>query len=479
MFENKIKITAPFWQQYIKLVREEMLPFQWDVLNDKADIKIEKERDADYIPSEKSHAIENFKIAAGITQGHHYGMVFQDSDVYKWLEAAAYALHQHYDEDLRKIADGVVDLLAQAQEEDSYLNTYFTIEAPDRKYKRLYQSHELYCAGHFIEAAVGYFNVTGNKKILDIAYKLADNIDRHFGSEEGKIHGYDGHEEIELALLRLYELSHDEKYKKLAHFFLYERGKNPNFFKEQQKDDPSTKVLIEGMDGFKPSYYQNHKPILESCSQASIANSLMDMATLGLSVQKKQGYFIAYGGKCQFQRSYFGNITIARRFGLKDIHAEVIYEGDNFVYHIEDGNKVLDKHEQSITNIDNDKIIGAYAVVIMQDGTKMLEVMNMKQIKQSWQQGYGYKEGSGTHSKFADQMAKKTVINRALKQIINTHGDVFVQEADERTEDVDRMEQVEADVAYEIESGANKEEFIVEEPQAIEEKPAPKNSVIK
>ena len=279
MFENKIKITAPFWQQYIKLVREEMLPFQWDVLNDKADIKIEKERDADYIPSEKSHAIENFKIAAGITQGHHYGMVFQDSDVYKWLEAVAYALHQHYDEDLRKIADGVVDLLAQAQEEDGYLNTYFTIEAPDRKYKRLYQSHELYCAGHFIEAAVGYFNVTGNKKILDIAYKLADNIDRHFGSEEGKIHGYDGHEEIELALLRLYELSHDEKYKKLAHFFLYERGKNPNFFKEQQKDDPSTKVLIEGMDGFKPSYYQNHKPILEQETAEGHAVRVMYMCT--------------------------------------------------------------------------------------------------------------------------------------------------------------------------------------------------------
>lgn len=104
----------------------------------------------------------------------------------------------------------------------------------------------------------------------------------------------------------------------------------------------------------------------------------------------------------------------------------------------------------------------------------MLEVMNMKQIKQSWQQGYGYKEGSGTHSKFADQMAKKTVINRALKQIINTHGDVFVQEADERTEDVDRMEQVEADVAYEIEAGANKEEFSLAEPAQIEEKPAPK-----
>lgn len=219
---------------------------------------------------------------------------------------------------------------------------------------------------------------------------------------------------------------------------------------------------------------KNHKPILESCSQASIANALMDMCVLGLNVQRKQGYFIAYGGKCQFQRSYFGNITIARRFGLKDIHAEVIYEGDNFVYHIEDGNKILDKHEQSIVNIDNDKIIGAYAVVIMQDGTKMLEVMNMKQIKQSWQQGYGYKEGSGTHSKFTDQMAKKTVINRALKGIINTHGDAFVQEADEHTEDINPADKIAADVAYEIAESANKEEFVIDEPPAIEEKPEPK-----
>lgn len=216
------------------------------------------------------------------------------------------------------------------------------------------------------------------------------------------------------------------------------------------------------------------KPILETCSQVSIANALMDMCVLGLNVQRKQGYFIAYGGKCQFQRSYFGNITIARRFGLKDIHAEVIYEGDNFVYHIEDGNKILDKHEQNIMNIDNDKIIGAYAVVIMQDGTKMLEVMNMKQIKQSWQQGYGYKEGSGTHSKFTDQMAKKTVINRALKGIINTHGDAFIQEADEHTEDINPADKIAADVAYEIAENSNKEEFIIDEPPAIEEKPEPK-----
>lgn len=219
---------------------------------------------------------------------------------------------------------------------------------------------------------------------------------------------------------------------------------------------------------------KNGKPLLETCSQTSIANSLMDMATLGLSVQKKQGYFIAYGGQCQFQRSYFGNITIARRYGLKEVNAQVIYEGDKFQYHIEDGIKVLDKHEQDFMNIDNNKIIGAYAVVIMQDGSKSLEVMNMNQIKQSWQQGYGYKEGSGTHSKFTDQMAKKTVINRALKGIINTHGDAFVQEADEHTEDINPADKIAADVAYEIAKSANKEEFVIDEPPAIEEKPEPK-----
>ena len=156
---------------------------------------------------------------------------------------------------------------------------------------------------------------------------------------------------------------------------------------------------------------------------------------------------------------------------MKDIHAEIIYQGDKFKYHIEDGNKVLDSHEQDFMNIDNEKILGAYAVVLMEDGTKHLEVMNIKQIKQSWSQGFGYKEnGNGTHQKFTDQMAKKTVVNRALKQIINTHGDVFVQEADDDTETVSRDDSFAADVAYDIEQNANTEEFIPE-PMTIEEQP--------
>lgn len=229
-----------------------------------------------------------------------------------------------------------------------------------------------------------------------------------------------------------------------------------------------TNALMGAYLALKETEDKNGKPLLEVCSQTSIANSLMDMATLGLSVQKKQGYFIAYGGKCQFQRSYFGNMTIARRYGMKDVNAEIIYDGDEFTYSIVDGKKEFTSHKQDFKNIDTDKISGAYAIVTMEDGTKYLEVMNINQLKQSWKQGYGYKETGGTHQKFADQMAKKTVINRAMKQIINTHGDAFVQEADERTEDVDKNELLEASVVYDIETNANSVPF-----EEIEEKPAP------
>lgn len=229
-----------------------------------------------------------------------------------------------------------------------------------------------------------------------------------------------------------------------------------------------TNALMGAYLALKETEDKNGKPLLEVCSQTSIANSLMDMATLGLSVQKKQGYFIAYGGKCQFQRSYFGNMTIARRYGMKDVNAEVIYDGDEFTYSIVDGKKEFTSHKQDFKNIDTDKISGAYAIVTMEDGTKYLEVMNINQLKQSWKQGYGYKETGGTHQKFADQMAKKTVINRAMKQIINTHGDAFVQEADERTEDIDKNEVLEASVVYDIETNANSIPF-----EPIEEQKAP------
>ena len=219
---------------------------------------------------------------------------------------------------------------------------------------------------------------------------------------------------------------------------------------------------------------KNGKCILESCSQASIANSLMDMATLGLNASKKQGYFIAYGGKCQFQKSYFGNITLARRNGLKTINAEIIYDGDTFKYHIENGMKVIDVHEQDFMNIDNDKILGAYAVAVMDDGRKVVEVMNINQLKKAWNQRMGglKEDASSTHMKFKDQMAKKTVINRLCKLIGNTSTDGNISEISDRLDEVADVDMVAEDVAYEIENNANTVDFEdVVDPQDEQETP--------
>lgn len=273
----KYQITDEFWKKYRELVRTQMIPYQWAVLNDKANIVIEKERDADYIPNEKSHAIENFKIAAGRAEGEHYGWVFQDSDVYKWLEAVAYSLADHPDEELQKIADEVVELIGAAQCEDGYLNTYFTTRCPEKRYKRLGESHELYCAGHYIEAAIAYNEATGSKESLAIAVKLADRIDADFGPEEGKIHGYDGHEEIELALMRLSHATGNDRYMKLAEYFLRERGKDPDFFRKQVAGDDE--AVLGGLYSAPDSYFQNHLPITEQTTAEGHAVRLVYMGT--------------------------------------------------------------------------------------------------------------------------------------------------------------------------------------------------------
>ena len=237
-----------------------------------------------------------------------------------------------------------------------------------------------------------------------------------------------------------------------------------------------TNALMGAYLIMKETTDKNGKCILESCSQTSIANALMDMCTTGLNASKKQGYFIAYGGKCQFQKSYFGNITIARRYGMKSISAEIIYEGDIFKMHKEDAKTVIDSHEQDFMNIDNDKLVGAYAVAIMSDGSKIAEVMNIGQLKKAWNQRMGglKEDASSTHMKFKDQMAKKTVINRLCKMIVNTYGDGYVSEVYDNLEAAESVDTVAEDVAYDIQQNANSEDFIVDEPQADETVEVPK-----
>ena len=227
------------------------------------------------------------------------------------------------------------------------------------------------------------------------------------------------------------------------------------------KDYNYTNEFMSAMLILQDTVEMNKKPVLQSCTRASIENALVEMVTSGLSMQKKQCYPVAYGGKLQCQKSVYGNTCIARRYGLKDITAEVIYEGDTFEYEIVNGKKKVITHKQDFENIDNDKVKGAYAIATMDDGSVLTEVMNIKQIKQAWKQGYGYKEnGNGTHQKFTDQMAMKTVKNRLLKQIKNTYGSVYDGNYDNEEELPSYDERMQADVDYDIEQNANSVDFV-------------------
>lgn len=215
MGQNEIQIQDQFWNAYTNLVRETVIPYQWEALNDRVE------------DAEPSHAIRNFRIAAGLEQGEFGGWVFQDSDLYKWLEAVAYSLRHHPDQRLEKIADESIELIGQAQHDDGYLNTYFTIQEPGKQWTNLYEAHELYCAGHLIEAAVAYYQATGKHKLLDISCRFADLIDRMFGTKPGQIRAYCGHQEIELALVKLYGVTGEERYLNLSRYFIDERGSSP------------------------------------------------------------------------------------------------------------------------------------------------------------------------------------------------------------------------------------------------------------
>jgi len=211
---------------------------------------------------------------------------------------------------------------------------------------------------------------------------------------------------------------------------------------------------------------KNGKAALVSCSQPSIINALLDMTIQGLSPAKKQCYFIPFGGKLQLMKSYLGNISATKRLkGVKNVFANVIYENDVFAYELDlkTGLKVITKHEQSFENIDITKIKGAYAIVVMEDGLNYVEVMNINQIRNSWSQGAA-KGQSKAHTNFADEMAKKSVINRACKNFICTSDDSdLLIETMSRTNEYDEKDIIEStnhEVQEEIKQEANQGEVI-------------------
>lgn len=196
--------------------------------------------------------------------------------------------------------------------------------------------------------------------------------------------------------------------------------------------------------------------ILEKCDKGSVAEALLKMVVYGVSPIKKQCYFIPYGNKLECSISYAGNIAIAKRYGkLKTIKANAIFKGDTFEFEVDavTGRRKIIKHIQTLDSIGTNEIVGAYAVYELNDGVTDVEVMNINQIRMAWGQG-GSKGASPAHKNFADQMAAKTVINRACKLLISSSDDSVLYDPleDEKVIDVTAE-----NVSHEIEQEANKQ----------------------
>lgn len=258
-------LTDGFWKEKTELVTQQVLPYQWEALNDK-------------IPdAPKSYCMRNFRLASEVNKRRKLGektpvfavdkweytpdnsderafkgWVFQDSDFSKWIEAVGYSLMHHPDKELEKIADSAIDIVCSAQLENGYLDTLYIINNPEMIFTNLKDYHELYCFGHLCEGAISYYRATGKDKLLLAACRFADLICDTFG-ENGK-RGYPGHEIAEMALAELYELTGKKKYLELAAFFINERGTKPYYF------DLERNTVSDGRDYV---YNQAHLPVRE------------------------------------------------------------------------------------------------------------------------------------------------------------------------------------------------------------------------
>ncbi len=241
---DRVTIRDAFWAPRLAQVGTEILPYQWEALNDR-------------VPgAARSHAFENLRIAAGQATGEFYGYVFQDSDIAKWLEAVGYSLSLRRDAELEALADRVIDVIAKAQQPDGYLDSYFTVKEPGKRWTNIRDRHEMYCAGHMVEAGVAYFEATGKRTLLDVVCRLADHIDSQFGPQPGKKRAYPGHEELELALVKLYRATGEHRYLRLSEYFINERGTEPHYydFEAREREEVREKP-------YDKAYNQSHLPV--------------------------------------------------------------------------------------------------------------------------------------------------------------------------------------------------------------------------
>ena len=267
----KVQVTDAFWKKEMELVRTEVIPYQWNALNDNVPGaapsfcmrnyrragEVEKERKAkgDKFVQIK-YPLDTFETLPkdGKMDGRFYGFLFQDTDFTKWVEAVAYSLTQHPDPELEKTADEAIEAVCAAQREDGYLDTYYLINDQDMIFTNLKDNHELYCFGHLTEGAAAYYQATGKDRLLKAAERFADFIASKLGHGEGKKAGYPGHEIAEMALMRLYDLTGEQKYLDLAKYFIDERGTKPYYY-----DIERGLTCPEGEERY--SYNQANRPV--------------------------------------------------------------------------------------------------------------------------------------------------------------------------------------------------------------------------
>ena len=278
---KQIQVTDAFWHREQELVRKEVIPYQWEALNDRVEgaapsycmrnfkvagrmMREKKDKGAAYVAP--AYTFRGFEALpedpAHPDEDKFYGFVFQDTDFSKWIEAVGYSLLQHPDPELEKTADEAIDIVCAAQLENGYLDTYYIINGMDRAFTNLRDHHELYCLGHLIEGAVAYYQATGKDKLLCAAERFADYCCEIFGPELGQCKGYPGHEIAEMALVRLFEEDNQGKYLKLAKFFLDQRGTEPYYFDEEEKE----RAAHDGQPYKKTTnnaYHQAQQPVRE------------------------------------------------------------------------------------------------------------------------------------------------------------------------------------------------------------------------
>jgi DUF1680 family protein len=322
---NKVRIDDALWSHYTDMVAEIIVPYQWDILND----RVPGELQGGLQQPVESHCIRNFRIAAGELEGEHKGVVFVDTDVYKWLETVAYCLHSGRSKEFESIADEVIDLIGRAQQADGYLNTYYIIKEPDARWSNLVEGHELYSAGHLIEAAVAYYQATGKDKLLNIARRFADLICSVFGPGEGQLKGYPGHQEIELALVKLYRVTNEKRYLDCAKFFIDQRGTEPNYFKAEIEKRGGHTIFRE-FSNYDPAYAQAHMPVRQQKTAEGHAVRAMYMYSAMADLAAEYGDEVLLDA-C---RTLWNNVTRRRMYITGGIGSSGELERFTMDYHL-------------------------------------------------------------------------------------------------------------------------------------------------